>query len=284
MNEAVAPAIDCDAAAALLEPLTELVIRAGRAILAVNRAAMKVDGKADGSPVTEADLAADRIIMEGLAQLVPNVPALSEERAPLARPPYEESFFLVDPLDGTKEFVAGRNEFTVNIALVTRGTPLLGIVGAPALGLIWRGIVGRGAERLTFRENAAPLREPIHTRACPPPKYSWTVAVSRSHGDPGTEAFIAARPGAVRTELGSAVKFARVAEGAVDIYPRLSPTCEWDVAAGHAVVTAAGGKVTDPSGAALRFGLAKDFLVPEFIAWGDPAAAEPSLRAQRSNP
>jgi len=284
MNEAVPPAIDCDAAAALLEPLTELVIRAGRAILAVNRAAMKVDGKADGSPVTEADLAADRIIVEGLAQLVPNVPALSEERAPLALPPYKESFFLVDPLDGTKEFVAGRNEFTVNIALVTRGTPLLGIVGAPALGLIWRGIVGRGAERLTFRENAAPLREPIHTRACPLPKHSWMVAVSRSHGDPGTEAFIAARPGAVRIQLGSAVKFGRLAEGAVDIYPRLSPTCEWDVAAGHAVVTAAGGKVTDPGGAALRFGLAKDFLVPEFIAWGDPAAAEPSLRAQRGNP
>src|SRR6185295_15910960 len=228
MNEAVAPAIDCDAAAALLEPLTELVIRAGRAILAVNRAAMKVDGKADGSPVTEADLAADRIIVEGLAQLVPNVPALSEERAPLALPPYKESFFLVDPLDGTKEFVAGRNEFTVNIALVTRGTPLLGIVGAPALGLIWRGIVGRGAERLTFREGK-PLIEPVRTRPCPPRGQPWTVAVSRLHGDVRTEAFIAARPGAVRCELGSAVKFGRVAEGEVDIYPRLSPTSEWDV-------------------------------------------------------
>jgi 3'(2'), 5'-bisphosphate nucleotidase len=273
MNEAVAPAIDCDAAAALLESLTELVIRAGRVILAVDRSAMKVGGKSDGSPVTEADLAADRIIMEGLSGFTPGVPALSEERALLARPPYKGSFFLVDPLDGTKEFVAGRNEFTVNIALVTDGTPLLGIVGAPALGLIWRGIVGRGAERLTLRDGAAPLKGPIHTRPCPPPKKPWTVAVSRSHGDPGTEAFIAARPGAVRTELGSAVKFGRVAEGAVDIYPRLSPTCEWDVAAGHAVVTAAGGKVTDSKGEALRFGLAKDFLVPEFIAWGDPAAA-----------
>lgn len=284
MNEAAVPALDCDAAAALLEPLTELVIRAGRAILSVNRAAMRIDGKSDGSPVTEADLAADGIIMEGLAQLAPNVPALSEERAVAARSPYKASFFLVDPLDGTKEFVAGRDEFTVNIALLTDGTPLLGIVGAPALGVIWRGIVGRGAERLTLRENAAPVREPIHTRPCPPPKNLWTVAVSRSHGDPSTEAFIAARSGAVRIQLGSAVKFGRVADGAVDIYPRLSPTSEWDVAAGHAVVTAAGGKVTDSRGAALRFGSgAKDFLVPEFIAWGDPAAAEASLRAQRSH-
>ena len=112
--------------------------------------------------------------------------------------------------------------------------PLLGIVGAPALGLIWRGIVGRGAERLTLGDGAAPRVEPIRTRPCPPRGKPWTVAVSRSHGDARTEAFIAARPGAVRSELGSAVKFGRVAEGAVDIYPRLSPTCEWDVAAGHA--------------------------------------------------
>src|SRR6202163_1459556 len=150
MNEAHSsrPAIDCDAAAALMDPLTDLVIRAGAAIVAINRAAMKIDGKADGSPVTDADLAADRIIGEGLARLFPDVPTLSEERAHLAKPPYEASFFLIDPLDGTKEFVAGRNEFTVNLALVTNGVPLLGIVGAPALGLIWRGLVGRGAERV----------------------------------------------------------------------------------------------------------------------------------------
>jgi 3'(2'), 5'-bisphosphate nucleotidase len=148
------PAIDRDVAVALLEPLTDLVVRAGRAILAVNRSAMKIDGKLDGSPVTEADLAADRIIGEGLARLAPDIPALSEERVHLAQPPYVGSFFLIDPLDGTKEFVAGRNEFTVNLALVTNGTPLLGIVCAPALGLIWRGIVGRGAERLTSGENA----------------------------------------------------------------------------------------------------------------------------------
>ena len=150
--------------------------------------------------------------------------------------------------------------------------PLLGIVGAPALGLIWRGIVGRGAERLTLRANA-PLAEPIRTRPCPPRGEPWTVAVSRSHGDSRTEAFIAERPRAVRSELGSAVKFGRVAEGLVDIYPRLSPTSEWDVGAGHAVITAAGGKITDSKGAPLHFGAGReDFIIPEFIAWGDPTA------------
>jgi 3'(2'), 5'-bisphosphate nucleotidase len=257
-------------AAALMEPLTDLVRQAGAAILAVNRSAMKIDGKDDGSPVTEADLAADRIIAEGLARLVPDVPALSEERVHLAKPPFEGSFFLVDPLDGTKEFVAGRNEFTVNLALVVGGTPLLGIIGAPALGLIWRGLVGRGSERLA----AGRAAEPIHTRPTPPRGQPWTVAVSRSHGDTRSEAFIDARPNAVRLKLGSAVKFGRVAEGAADIYPRLAPTCEWDIAAGHAVVTAAGGRVTDGQGRALRFGAgAKDFIVPDFIAWGDPTAA-----------
>src|SRR5258707_232110 len=121
------PAITGDAAAALMAPLTDLVIAAGAAILAVNRAAMRVDGKLDGSPVTEADLAADRIIAEGLARLLPGVPALSEERAHLARPPYDGSFFLFDPLDGTKEFDACCGEFTANLALVTAGTPLAAV-------------------------------------------------------------------------------------------------------------------------------------------------------------
>jgi 3'(2'), 5'-bisphosphate nucleotidase len=276
MNEARSsgPAIDRARAAALMEPLTDLVVRAGAAILAVNRHGMQIDGKVDGSPVTEADMAADRIIGEGLARLVPDVPVLSEERAHLATPHYDGSFFLIDPLDGTKEFVAGRAEFTVNLALVMNGTPLLGIVGAPALGLIWRGLVGRGAERLTMDGASGRVAEPIHTRPTPQAGSPWIVAVSRSHGDTGTEAFIEARPGAVRQVLGSAVKFGRVAEGGVDIYPRLSPTCEWDVAAGHAVVTAAGGKVTDRRGGALHFGTGrKDFIVPEFIAWGDPKAA-----------
>ncbi len=264
--------IDSSKAATLLEPLTDLVIRAGAAILAINRAAMKVDGKLDGSPVTEADLAADRILAEGLAWLVPEVPALSEERAQSAEPRDTESFFLIDPLDGTKEFVAGRDEFTVNLALVSNGAPLMGIIGAPALGLVWRGLVGRGAERLSTSE---PSRsQPIRTRSLPRPGEPWVVAVSRSHADSRTEAFIAARPGVIRNTLGSALKFGRVAEGQADIYPRLAPTSEWDVAAGHALVTAAGGRITDAHGAPVRFGSARTgFIVPEFIAWGDPSAA-----------
>jgi 3'(2'), 5'-bisphosphate nucleotidase len=266
-------AVSPEQAAALLAPLTELVLRAGAAILAIPRDAA-VEHKEDGSPVTPADLAADRVIADGLARIAPAVPVLSEERCGNGRP-VSGSFFLVDPLDGTKEYVAGRDEFTVNVALVSDGRPVLGIVGAPALGLAWRGLVGRGAERLAVGpEGISFAASPIRTRALPPAGQPWRVAVSRSHLDGRTVAFIEARPGAVRTVTGSAVKFCRVAEGEADIYPRLSPTCEWDIAAGAAVVIAAGGKVTDGSGAALRFDAPRpNFIVPEFIAWGDLTAA-----------
>jgi 3'(2'), 5'-bisphosphate nucleotidase len=269
------PVIDVHAAAALMDSLTALVARAGAAILAIKSDHMAIAGKADGSPVTEADLASDQIIAEGLAQLCPDIPVLSEERVHLATPPYIGSLFVIDPLDGTKEFIAGRNEFTVNLALVTDGVPRLGIVGAPALGFIWRGLVGFGAERLiTVGETEYRSAAPIYTRPLPGRSQPWVAAVSRSHGDSRTEAFIDGRPGAVRKALGSAIKFCRVAEGNVDIYPRLAPTGEWDVAAGHALVVAAGGKISDSRGAALRFGQSRDgFLVPEFIAWGDPSAA-----------
>lgn len=278
MNAAASerPTIDAKTAAALMEPLTELIVQAARAILAVNRRAMDVTEKSDGSPVTEADLAADRVIADGLMRIAPQIPTLSEEQAAAPAQPFGGSFFLIDPLDGTKEFVAGRGEFTVNLALVTEATPLLGIVCAPALGLIWRGVVGRGAERLTFEDGRIGAPTPIHTRKMPEPGQSWVAAVSRSHGDARTEAFIGSRPGAVRLPLGSAVKFGRLAEGTADIYPRLAPTSEWDVAAGHAVVTAAGGAVTTESGAPLRFGVGRDgFIIPSFVAWGDPAAITP---------
>jgi 3'(2'), 5'-bisphosphate nucleotidase len=267
-------ALDLDGAAALIGPLTELVAKAGAAILAVNRAVMSVDGKADGSPVTEADLAADRVIAEGLERLFPDIPTLSEERLHLACPPYPGSLFLIDPLDGTKEFVDGRKEFTVNIALVVGGVPLLGIVGAPDLGLIWRGLVGRGAERLEIRPDLGIASvTPIRTRGMPCAGTPWIAAVSRSHGDARTEALIDARPGAIRMPLGSALKLCRVAEGGADLYPRLAPTCEWDIAAGQAVVVAAGGIVTDSHGGPVHYGGNRaDFIVPEFIAWGDPTA------------
>jgi 3'(2'), 5'-bisphosphate nucleotidase len=268
--------IDADTAATLMEPLTELVVQAGRAILAINRRAIAVTDKSDGSPVTEADLAADRVIHDGLAILAPQITILSEERAQPAAAPYRGSFFLIDPLDGTKEFVAGRGEYTVNLALVTDGTPLLGIVCAPAINLVWRGVVGRGAERLTVGDTGLGAAQPIRTRPMPKSGEPWVAAVSRSHGDARTEAFIQGRPGVIRLPLGSAVKFGKLAEGAADIYPRLAPTSEWDIAAGQAVVTAAGGKVTDEAGAPLRFGERRDgFIVPSFIAWGDPSVAVP---------
>jgi 3'(2'), 5'-bisphosphate nucleotidase len=269
---AAAAVIDPATMVALLEPLTALAVEAGAAILAVRRGALGVQEKADGSPVTQADLAADRIIASGLARLAPGVQTLSEERADQTKAPFAEMFFLIDPLDGTKEFIAGRDEFTVNIALVANGAPVLGIVGAPALGLVWRGLLGHGAERISY-DSVDRSVEPIRTRALPGPGKPWIAAVSRSHGDARTDAFIAGRPGAVRQTLGSAIKFCRVADGGVDIYPRLSPTCEWDVAAGHAVIVAAGGKVTDAQGNALRYGTGrKGFILPDFIAWGDPSA------------
>ncbi|MGY3450354.1 3'(2'),5'-bisphosphate nucleotidase CysQ [Bradyrhizobium sp. USDA 4353] len=276
MTGQTAGTLGVDAAAALMTPLTELVVEAAQAILAVNRRAMAVTDKSDGSPVTEADLAADRVIAEGLARLAPDIPALSEERVGHSAAPFKGSFFLIDPLDGTKEFVAGRGEFTVNLALVTDASPLLGIVCAPAIGLIWRGLVGRGAERLSFTDAGLTEPVPIRTRRMPAPGEPWVAAVSRSHGDARSEAFIAARPGAERLALGSAVKFGRLAEGLADIYPRLGPTSEWDVAAGHAVVVAAGGTVTSEAGTPLRYRERADsFIVPSFIAWGDPGAVRP---------
>jgi 3'(2'), 5'-bisphosphate nucleotidase len=269
------PVIDLKTATALLDPLTALVAKAGAAVLAIKDDRINVRGKADGSPVTDADLASDAIIADGLARLCPGVPLLSEERVHLATPPYAGSFFVIDPLDGTKEFIAGRNEFTINVALVTDGIPQLGIIGAPALGMIWRGLVGYGAEGLAVTpETTVGAAAPIRTRPFPSDGAPWIAAVSRSHGDSRSDAFIDSRPGAVRKPLGSAVKFCRVAEGGADIYPRLAPTGEWDVAAGHALVVAAGGKITDGRGGSLRFGQSRDgFLVPQFVAWGDPSAA-----------
>jgi 3'(2'), 5'-bisphosphate nucleotidase len=267
--------LERDAALALLAPLTDLVAQAGLAILAINRKAMAVTDKSDGSPVTEADLAANSVIAAGLKRLAPDVPVMSEERTTPDAAPYKGSFFLVDPLDGTREFLAGRGEFTVNVALISHNQPLLGVIGAPALGLIWRGVVGHRAEKLPVAtDGKVGDATPIRTRPHPQAPSPWLAAVSRSHGDARTEAFIDARPGASRVKLGSAIKFCQVAEGGADIYPRLAPTSEWDVAAGQALLVAAGGCVTNSHGEMLHFGAKNgDFLVPEFIAWGDPTRA-----------
>lgn len=274
-HAAEGPVLDRAAAQALLEPLTDLVALASAAILEVARHQIKAEDKLDGSPVTQADLAADAIIVDGLQRLRPDVPVVSEERVDRATGPYLASFFIVDPLDGTREFISGHNDYTVNVALVTGGRPLLGVIAAPALGLLWRGIVGSGAERMHLSPDEATRRAsrtPVHPRRLP--DGPWIAAISRSHLDKRTDAFITQRGGATRLPIGSALKFCRVAEGTADIYPRLSAISEWDIAAGHAIVEASGGVVADSRGQPLRFGHRKgDFAVPEFIAWGDASKA-----------
>lgn len=256
------------------ELLTAVAIEASAAILGVDFRAAQTRRKADDSAVTIADTAAQAVILEELARLAPSIPLVSEEaRCDWLGHEAPREFLLVDPLDGTAEFIAGRGEYTVNIALIREGIPVAGVVAAPALGVLWRGAVGHGAERLSFTERKAVAPETIHTR--PWPAGERIAAVSRSHFDPTSAAFLA-RVAPVKTvEAGSALKFCRVAEGAADIYPRLAPTSEWDVAAGHAVVVAAGGTVMSGDGGELRYGRFQEgFRVPGFIAFGDPVAAK----------
>jgi 3'(2'), 5'-bisphosphate nucleotidase len=255
--------------ARLLDDLTGIGVAAALVILRL-RATDGLRTKADGSPVTAADEAAEAAIRDGLARFAPDYPVVSEEADERDRPAVTGGrLILVDPLDGTRDFIAGRDEYTVNIGMLSDGEPVLGVVAAPALGLMWRGIVGVGAERLEFdRDGALSPPAAIRTR-----KYAaehCTVMVSRSHLDERTAAYLAALPHAALLRSGSAVKFCRVAEGSADHYPRLAPTCDWDVAAGHAVLRAAGGVVVAPDGSPIVYGTAKR-RIPGFLAWGDPA-------------
>ena len=260
----------------LLDELSTIVSAAAAAILTARAGALDARSKADLSPVTAADHAAEAVILEGLARVLPGVAVVSEEAAATALPAHlPGTFVLVDPLDGTRELLAGRDEFTVNVGIVAGGRPRLGIVATPAQGMLWRGIEGRGAERLRLSPGApaaaAEQRTPIRARPCPPS--GLVAAVSRSHLDSQTEALLARLPVTERFARGSAIKFCQLAEGTADIYPRLSTTCEWDVAAGHAVLVAAGGTVTAPDGAPLRYGgMSERFRVAAFVAWGDPSA------------
>jgi len=258
----------------LLDELTAIVSAASAAILKIRAGSLETRTKADQSPVTAADEAAEAIILDGLARVLPGVAVVSEEaagRSPPAGPGPE--FVLVDPLDGTRELVAGRDEFTVNVALMSGGRPHLGIVAAPALGLLWRGYPGRGAERLRLAASGpAGAAEPVRTRACP--ATGMIATVSRSHLDAETVAFLARLPVGQTLNCGSAIKFCQLAEGLADVYPRFGPTCEWDIAAGQAVLAAAGGIVVAVDGTELPYGRAADrFRMTGFIAWGDPAAA-----------
>ena len=248
---------------------------AAAAIVAVRACSLAARAKVDGSPVTAADHAAELVLLEGLARVLPGVPVVSEEAAAASSPgALADSFVLVDPLDGTQELLAGRDEFTVNVALVSGGRPLLGIVAAPALATFWRAVEGEPAERLRLAPgaSASAARERSTIRARAWPESGLVVAVSRSHPDPRTHAFVSRLPPSAEIASGSALKFCLVAEGAADVYPRLAPTFEWDVAAGHAVLAAAGGTVSTPEGAPLRYGrAAENFRIPAFIAWGDPS-------------
>ncbi|HUZ33164.1 MAG TPA: 3'(2'),5'-bisphosphate nucleotidase CysQ [Xanthobacteraceae bacterium] len=261
------PAVDL-AIVALIEPLTAIGVSAAAAIRSVRRQdGMRI--KADGSPVTAADEAAEAVIRDGLTRLAPDLPIISEEHAAREQTVIKgANYFLVDPLDGTRDFIAGYEDYTVNIAIVSGGSPILGVVAAPATGTIWRGIVGRGAEQLTFSADRLSPPQPIHARARPPDEL--IVMVSRSHLDDATKTYLDGLPRSRRIACGSSLKFCRLAEGSADHYPRLSPTHDWDIAAGHAVLAAAGGSVIQPDGAPPRYGTPRR-EIPAFLAWGGPA-------------
>jgi 3'(2'), 5'-bisphosphate nucleotidase len=255
----------------LLDGLCDIVARASAAILAIPVAQSGARTKDDQSPVTKADEASEAIILDGLARLIPGIPVIAEESAAGAPKRVEGSCAIVDPLDGTKEFLAGRDEYTVNIGIVTRGVPVAGVISAPLQGLLWRGIVGGKAERLRVDFNSGTSGEHAAIRVRNAPA-ELTAAISRTHLDPNSEAFLSRLNVKQRYGCGSSVKFCHLAQGDADIYPRMAPTSEWDIAAGCAILAAAGGTVTDPKGGELRFATgAEKFLVPGFIAWGDPA-------------
>lgn len=240
----------------------ELARDAGARIMAIynESANFQVEKKADASPLTAADLSAHRCIAEGLAVLTPEIPVVSEEcaeslkfRLPTGR------FWLVDPLDGTKEFVARNGEFTVNIALIENGLTVWGVVYAPALELIYWGGSAFGAHNISSGKHKM-----LRVASLPAQDLPMRVVASKSHLNAETEAFIKNLGSVSLVQAGSSLKLCRVAEGMADVYPRLAPTCEWDTAAAQAVVEGAGGFVMDTEGYALTYGKAK-VLNPSFI-------------------
>ena len=233
---------------ALLTLAATLARRAAAAIMAVRAGGFVVENKSDASPVTAADRAAEAVILVGLREATPDLPVIAEEEMAAGREPETGSvFWLIDPLDGTREFAAGSDEFTVNVGLVRDGRPVLGAVAVPALDELFGGIVGRGA----WKETRVG-RHAIATRACP--EEGATVLASRHHGsDARLDEFLAGRHVASVVHMGSALKFLRLAEGAADLYPRFGRTMEWDTGAPQAVLEAAGGFVEVAGGAPLGY-------------------------------
>ncbi|MFN4142795.1 3'(2'),5'-bisphosphate nucleotidase CysQ [Aestuariivirga sp.] len=249
-----------------LQPLIDLAILAGREIMAIYATDFSAKAKGDLTPVTEADEAAERIILAGLKKLDPSIPVISEEAASAGMiPDVATRFFLVDPLDGTKEFISKNGEFTVNIALVENGSPVAGVVYAPALRRIFWGEAGKGAAQGTVEADAAGTWQPLAVR--PLPAEGATVVASRSHRDQATEEFLKKLKVKALCSAGSSLKFCLVAAGEADLYPRFGRTMEWDTAAGHAVLLAAGGKVMTVDGPALTYGKrSRGYDNPGFIA------------------
>ncbi|WP_406672619.1 3'(2'),5'-bisphosphate nucleotidase CysQ [Natronospira sp.] len=249
-----------------LEPVAAIARRAGDAILDVYATDFEVQSKDDDSPLTRADMAAHEIIIEGLRELTPGMPILSEEAANV---PWEErrqwdSYWLVDPLDGTKEFIKRNGEFTVNIALVSDGVPTVGVVHVPVAARTYLGCTGVGA----FRQEQGEAPEAIQTRR--PPATPLRVMASRSHGSEAVERLLQRIGDCEKVSAGSSLKFCRVAEGSADLYPRFGPTSEWDTAAAQAVLEAAGGAVIDTEGNPFRYNQKADLLNGHFLAVGDP--------------
>jgi 3'(2'),5'-bisphosphate nucleotidase len=261
------------ASPALLDGLIAASIEAGRIILDVYARPIDVAFKADASPVTEADGRAEVVLLAALARLAPGVPVVAEESVAAGRvPPAATRFFLVDPLDGTKEFIGGNGEFTVNVALIEHGVPVMGVVYAPAIGRLFAGGPD-GAFEIAVTDGAAGARRSIRVR--PLPVEGAVLLVSRSHATAATDAFRPAVPVVGRRAIGSSLKFGLIAAGEADLYPRFSPTMEWDTAAGDAVLRAAGGVMTLPDGAPFLYGKRDrpglaDFANPSFIAASDP--------------
>ncbi|MGE4373207.1 MAG: 3'(2'),5'-bisphosphate nucleotidase CysQ [Xanthobacter sp.] len=265
------PAAPTDAP--LLASLAEIALQAGVVIRRIEADGITALQKNDRSPVTEADRAAEKLICTALAKLLPGVPVVAEEamaeNGAQSLSALGERFVLVDPLDGTKEFISGNGEYTVNIAVIEKGVPVLGVVYAPARSLLFAGRPGAAFRAIRAPGDVVAMEswEAISCREVP--QGPITVAASRSHGDPKTDALISQYEVAERIPAGSALKFGLVAEGRVDLYPRLGTVMEWDSAAGHALVSAAGGSITRPDGSALTYGHPEnDFKVHGFIAWG----------------
>lgn len=264
------PETDSDLQALALE-FARAAVAAGALIMDVYHRGFAMRAKADASPVCEADERSEALILERLKTIRPGAPVVAEESFSRGVvPALEGEFILVDPLDGTREFGSRNGEFTVNIALIRDGAPVAGVVYAPAFGRLWLGADGAFACDVPPGAAVPPLRGMRAIAVRPLEGRAPVAAVSRSHLNPETEALMTKFGAAERRSAGSAAKFCMVADGRADLYPRIGRTMEWDIAAGDAVLRAAGGIVTDLSGAPLRYGRAeRGFVAPDFVAFGD---------------